>query len=164
MSDMAQERKLSSIGPMIFRIALFASAVTLAIYIPYKYATQYHAMSGLYAFLFPLSIVLVLAGIVLAVKPQTSCNCGMVTRSGVASIAVVWIATGLLCAPLLLRMMEQSVWGGTIATIHMSVQHIFLSSVILAFAFAPQWMTRKLGVAVPDFAAAGTMANKSIPA
>ena len=39
----------------LFRIALFAAAARLAACIPYKYATQLHAVDGLCAFLFPLS-------------------------------------------------------------------------------------------------------------
>ena len=50
----------------IFRTALFASAASLAIYIGYKYATQLHTLEGFYAFLFPLSSVLAVAGMVLA--------------------------------------------------------------------------------------------------
>ena len=37
--------------------------------------------------------------------------------------------------------------GGLFATFHMLVQHVFLSLSIIAFAFAPQAMTRKLGAA-----------------
>ena len=56
-------------APTAFRIALFAAAASLAAYIPYKYATQLHAIQGLYAFLFPLSAILAAAGIALAVRP-----------------------------------------------------------------------------------------------
>ena len=59
----------NTVIPTIFRVALFAAALSLAAYIPYKYATQLHAITGLYAFLFPLASVLAAAGMLLAMKP-----------------------------------------------------------------------------------------------
>ena len=69
----------SSPAAMLFRAALFAAAASLAAYIAYKFATQLHAIDGLYAFLFPLSSLLAAAGIILAVKPRKACECGPVT-------------------------------------------------------------------------------------
>ena len=134
---------------MIFRVALFAAAASLAAYIPYKYATQLHAITGFYAFLFPLSGVLALAGLALAVKPGAACSCSAVVRAGAGSIAVLWMATGLLCVPTLAATIRGSVWGGAFAAIHMTTQHVFLSLAILAFAFAPYWMARLVGGTSP---------------
>ena len=65
-----------------FRIALFVAAASLALYIPYKYATELHAISGLYAYLFPLSGVLAVFGMILAVRPQSACDCSTGVRAG----------------------------------------------------------------------------------
>ncbi len=81
----------------LFRAALFAAAASLALYIPYKYATQLHAVSGFYAFLFPLSALLAAVGMIVAVKPAKACECGVPIRSGVAALSVLWLATGVMC-------------------------------------------------------------------
>ncbi len=47
---------------LIFRAALLLSTLGLAAYSPYKYASQLHAISGRYAFLFPIFGLLALAG------------------------------------------------------------------------------------------------------
>jgi len=133
-------------GSLIFRIALFTAAASLAAYIPFKYATQLNTIEGFYAFLFPLSGILALVGMGLAIKPRLGCDCGFGLRSGVGAVALLWLATGVLCVPTLVAMIPESPWGGAIAAFHMIAQHIFLSFAILAFAFAPNWMARKLGV------------------
>ena len=134
-----------AIAWVIFRIALFAAAVSLAAYIPYKYATQLHTVTGMYAFLFPLSGVLAVAGIVLALRPRTACDCSPVTRAGVGVLAGAWMVTGVLCVSSLLEMIASSPAGGLFATFHMLAQHVFLSLSILAFALIPQKMAGKLG-------------------
>ena len=153
MSGAARQYGYPSMGPLVFRVALFAAAATLALYIPFKYATQLNAITGLYAFLFPLSGILALTGMLLALKPRVGCSCGdldtqtsVMVRSGVGAIAVLWMLNGALCIPTLTAMFEHSAWGATFAVAHMAIQHVFLSSAILLFAFAPFWMARKLGV------------------
>ena len=133
----------------IFRGALFATAASLAGYIVFKYATQLHAITGLYAFLFPLSSALAVAGIVLAVRPRTACDCSTGTRAGFGALAVLWLVTGVICVPSLLELTADSPASGTFATFHMVAQHIFLSFSVLAFAFAPRAMVRILGVPAP---------------
>lgn len=132
---------------LVFRIALFAAAASLAAYIPYKYATQLHAISGLYAFLFPLSSILAACGIVLALRPGSACACSPSARAGVGVLAGLWLVTGALCVPSLMELVARSPAGGLFATFHMLVQHVFLSLSMIAFAFAPQAMTRRLGAA-----------------
>ena len=129
---------------MLFRAALFAAAASLAAYIPYKYATQLHAIDGLYAFLFPLSSLLAAAGIILAIRPQKACECGATLRGGAGALALLWLATGLMCGPTLAEAIARSPLHGSIATFHMVAQHVFLSLSILAFAIAPAWMARRL--------------------
>jgi len=170
MSGTVQHTKPSNLGPLIFRFALFAAAASLALYIPFKYATQMHVMTGLYAFLFPLSGIVALSGMVLAIKPRISCDCGgmdaqtsIIVRAGVGAIALLWMVNGMLCMPTLAAMIKYSVWGTAFAAIHMTAQHIFLSLSVMAFAFAPYWMTRKLGVNTDDAAAPGKAANRTAP-
>lgn len=129
----------------IFRAALFFAAASLAAYVPYKYATQLHAISGMYAFLFPLSGLLALAGIVVACKPETACDCGVPMRAGVGAIAITWMVTGLMCVKSLAAGFMDDPLQGTIATFHMTVQHVFLSLSLLAFAFLPERMVQLLG-------------------
>jgi hypothetical protein len=138
----------------LLRAALFAAAASLALYIPYKYATQLHAMSGLYAFLFPLSALLAAAGIVLAVKPEKACDCSVTLRTGTVALSGLWLATGLLCVGMLSDSIVASPLHGTIATLHMLVQHVFLSAMLIAFAVAPQRLAGWLG-ARPSSAAQG---------
>ena len=136
-----------SIAALLFRIVLFAAGATLAAYIPFKYATQLHAVTGLYAFLFPLSSILALAGMVLAIRPQTGCDCSTIVRTGAGGLAILWLATGLLCVPSLTEMTLKSPAGGAIASGHMLLQHVFLSLSVLAFALLPRLMANKLGSA-----------------
>lgn len=133
----------------IFRVALFAAATSLAVYIPYKYATQLHALSGIYAFLFPLSALLAAAGIVVAVKPEKACDCGVSMRAGIGALSVLWLATGVLCVSSLAVAVMDHPLHGSIATFHMLVQHVFLSLSLIAFALMPDRMAAALGVAVP---------------
>ncbi len=67
---------------IFLRVILLLLAATLAFYIPFKYATQLHAATGIYAFLFPLSGLLAIAGITLSVKPQTACDCSTMNSRG----------------------------------------------------------------------------------
>ncbi len=134
----------------IFRIVLFASAASLAAYIPYKYATQLHAISGIYAFLFPLSSILAIAGIALAMRPQLSCDCNAGIRSGVGALSIMWMATGFLCVSGMTSALLSNTVDGTIAFIHMGAQHIVLSLSLLAFAFMPARMMSMLGLPVSE--------------
>ena len=167
MSGAARQYGYPSMGPLVFRVALFAAAASLAIYIPIKYATNLHAMQGLYGFLFPLSGILALAGMVLAIKPRVSCSCGdmdaqisVPMRAGVAAIAVLWLANGILCVPTLAAIYQHSFWGAAFAAVHLTAQHIFLSLSVIAFTLAPYWMTRKLGL-MADTASARSASTKS---
>lgn len=134
----------------IFRAALFLAAASLAAYIPYKYATQLHAVSGMYAFLFPLSGWLALAGMVVAWKPQMACDCGVSMRAGVGALSVLWMATGILCVKSLAADVMSDPLHGSIATLHMLAQHVFLSLGLIAFAVMPERVVTTLGVAVPQ--------------
>ena len=143
---MTTTRRTQVLG-WVFRAALFAAAASLAAYIPYKYATQLHALQGLYAFLFPLSALLAGAGIVFAVKPEKACDCGTTMRSGIAAVSVLWLATGMMCVGSLTDAVVANPLHGSIATFHMITQHVFLSLALIAFAAMPSRMAGALGVA-----------------
>ena len=130
----------------LLRAALFLAAASLAAYIPYKYATQLHAVTGFYAFLFPLSTLLAAAGIFAAVKPDKACDCGVTMRSGVAALSLLWLATGVMCVGSLTEAVIEHPMHGSIATFHMIAQHVFLSLMLLAIALAPQRMAKAMGV------------------
>ena len=129
-----------------FRIALFLSALSLAFYIVFKYVTQLHAITGLYAFMFPLSSFLALSGMYLAVKPMTACDCGGGLRIGAGAIAGGWLVTGLSCTPGLAALIAVSPLTGILSTSLMLVQHVFLSLCIIAFAAFPGRMTAFFGL------------------
>ncbi len=137
-----------SMTPAILRTGLFLIAASLAIYIAYKYATQLHAIAGFYAFLFPLSGVLALAGMVLAVKPQAACDCSGSMRGGAGIIAAGWMATGLMCIPSLTETVRVMPLGGAFAMFHMLTQHVVLPMAILAFALSPHRTARIFGASV----------------
>ena len=142
---MTQARRVQVLG-WLFRAALFVAAASLALYIPYKYATQLHAVQGFYAFLFPLSALLAVAGVVVAVKPAKACDCGTTMRSGVAALSVLWLATGVMCVGTLTEAIVEHPLHGSIATFHMIAQHVFLSLALIAFAVMPNRMASALGV------------------
>lgn len=139
-------------GWMVYRIGMFLAAASLAVYIPYKYATQLHAISGLYALLFPLSGILAILGMVYAVRPGLALRTPVVLRAIVGGLAVGWIATGALCIPSLTEQVVQSPGAGLFAVFHMSTQHIVLSFLVAALALAPQALYRQFGVPVPELA------------
>lgn len=130
--------------PLTFRVLLFGAAASLAVYIPFKYATQLHAVTGLYAFLFPLSGLLAAAGIVLSLRPRAACALNLSMRFGLGSVAVLWSATGALCLPSLAASVARAPAAGLLATFHMTAQHLFLSLTVLAFAIAPQALATAL--------------------
>lgn len=129
-----------------FRAVIFLAAASLAIYIPYKYATQLHATEGLYAFLFPLSSVLALGGIVFAWKPALVFRIPFLLRAPVGLIAAGWIGTGLLCIP---SLMQTTLNGGLFATFHLLVQHVVLSISLGTLVLAPRATYAHFGLQPP---------------
>ncbi len=153
MSEPFAPATRGDVTPAVLRVGLFLIAASLALYIPFKYATQLHAISGFYAVLFPLSGVLALAGMVLAIKPQAACDCSTAMRGGAGVIAGGWLATGLMCIPSLTETVQVMPLGGGIAMVHMLAQHVVLSMAILAFAIAPGRTARILEASPHRFGA-----------
>ncbi len=138
-----------SAAPAILRVGLFLIAASLALYIPYKYAFQPHAITGLYAFAFPFSGLLALGGMALAIKPEAACDCSGSMRAGFGLIAALWMVVGLRCIPSLAEMVQESPLRGGFATFQMTAQHIVLSLAVLAFAIAPGQTARLFGGSRP---------------
>lgn len=132
-----------------FRILLLAAAVSLAIYIPFKYATQLHAIEGIYAFLFPFSSLVALTGIVLALRPDLAFNTPRVLSSAVGAISAMWIATGVVCIPSLMQTTLSTPMLGAFATFHMLGQHVFLSLGVIFLLLAPGFVYRIFGRPLP---------------
>ena len=134
---------------LTFRIVMLAAAVSLGIYIPYKYATQLHAIDGLYAVLFPLSSVLTIAGIALGVRPGLAFRLPRPGRAAVGAVAAGWLATGVLCVPSLTETTLQTPVAGLFASFHMLVQHVVLSLGVAALVLAPRTTYARFGMAPP---------------
>ncbi len=132
---------------VVFRTALFAAAASLAAYVPYKYLTELHAVEGMYAFLFPFAPILAIAGLVLAVKPSSGCDCGVGIRSGVGTLSILWLATGMVCTQSLAAGVMAAPAAGLLAAFQMVAQHVFLSLAVLAFAWKPLAMSAWLKTA-----------------
>ena len=134
----------------LLRVALFVAAASLAAYIPYKYATQLHAVQGFYAFLFPLSALLAVAGMIVAVKLASACDCGTTMRTGVGALSVLWLATGVMCVGSLTEAVIEHPLHGSIATFHMLAQHVFLSIMLIAVALNPKRMASVFGASADE--------------
>ena len=134
----------------LVRVSLFVAAASLAVYIPYKYATQLHAVQGFYAFLFPLSALLAVAGMIVAVKPASACDCGTTLRTGVGALSVLWLATGVMCVGSLTEAVIEHPLHGSIASFHMLAQHVFLSIMLIAVALNPKRMASVFGASADE--------------
>lgn len=130
---------------VVARLVLLAAAVSLACYIPYKYATDPPSFRGLYGYLFPLSGLIALAGLALSVKPGLVFRMPLVARVVVAALGAAWMATGLLCLSMLTAMTARMPLAGGFATFHMLVQHVFLALAVGGFALAPGALYRLFG-------------------
>lgn len=134
----------------ILRVLVFLAGSSLVGYIPYKYATQPDALVGIYGFLFPLSSLVALAGILLAVRPEIGFRLPFWLRTGLATIAMGWIATGVLCIPTLTNTVIAAPLRGLFATFHMTAQHVFLSFAVVFGFLAPQLVYSWFSLATPD--------------
>ena len=134
---------------LAFRAVMLVTAASLAIYIPYKYATQLHAIDGLYAVLFPLSSVLAIAGVALGVRPALAFRLPTPARAAVGAIAGSWLMTGVLCIPSLTETTLEAPAAGLFATFHMLAQHVVLSLAVSALVLAPRATYARFGVEPP---------------
>ena len=136
----SQERRIRMI-----RLALFTSGASLAVYVPYKYATGLNAYEGLYALLFPFSILLAVTGMALAFRPQIAGRSNLSVRVAGSALALLWMVAGMACAKSLAATIAAHPAAGLLATFQMLAQHLFLSLAVLGAALFPKKMARLLG-------------------
>lgn len=150
-SGTARERVAGGI-----RIALALTAVSLWIYVPYRYAVRPPEVGGVvgtgYAVLFPLSVVLALGALLVAWRPWLLGRLGAsgggsdALRWGLGAYGVAWLAMGVLCVPSLSALAAVSPVKGMLSTVHMSAQHVFLGIVAASAAWRPDAVLRLLVV------------------
>lgn len=142
---MATSRSSSAGYPAaVFRVALFAAGFSMAAYVLYQYLGRPHATEGFYAVLFPLSSLLALAGMAFAIRPRSACGCSLGLRTGLGALSVVWIATGMMCLPMLIAWIGEAPARGAFGLFHMGAQHVFLSFSVMAFVFFPRQVSQGL--------------------
>lgn len=140
----------------VFRWLLFGAALTLALYLPYRYAVRPPALPSLYAFLLPLTAILAVMGMALALKPTLSFRIPIGARAGIAAVAVLWFAAGIVCIPALGARIVSAPAIGLLATFQMVMQHLFLATVVAVFAVKPDQTCVWIGLSpggAPDEAA-----------
>lgn len=130
------------------RLAVFAAAVSLFAYVPYRYLTHPPALRGLYGFLFPLSPLLAIAGFGIAIDARTLLKLPLLVRAVIVTLAVLWLAAGIVCVPLLLEEISMAPGRGLAASFQMLAQHIFLSSAVAGALLVPEASQKWLGKTV----------------
>lgn len=131
------------------RWALFAAGLSLAFYLPYRYAVRPPVTPGLYTFLFPLSAVVAACGILLAFRPALVFRLPYAVRAGIGAVALLWFVAGMVCVPALGLKILVSPMAGSLAALQMLVQHVFLSVVAGAFALKPRETFQWFGLTLP---------------
>jgi len=127
------------------RLALLAASVSLACFVPFRYATSPPPFGGLYGYLFPLSGLIALVGIALAMRPGLVFRMPLAARAAVAGLGAAWMATGLFCLSSLTATTMTMPLPGLFATFHMLVQHVFITLAVGGFALAPGAVYRLFG-------------------
>lgn len=135
---MATFRSRRALG-VVLRVAAAATALSLFVYVPYRYAVRPPEFVGFlgsaYAVLFPLSLLLAAAALRVAWRPEALSRLdaergpGRVSRKwkwGIGLYGGAWVAMGLMCIPSLTALAEVSPIQGLFSTVHMTAQHVFL--------------------------------------
>jgi len=127
------------------RLLLLLAGLSLALYMPWKAATQYASLESIYGPWFLQGAVVAVAGILFMARPGLAPGVPLWLRLGVGVAALLWMRTGLACTPSLVASIQQSVLSGGFATFHMMAQHIFLSAGVLGMAAAPKYFAERMG-------------------
>jgi hypothetical protein len=144
---MATIRSRRALG-VVLRVAAGAAALSLFVYVPYRYAARPPEFGGFlgstYALLFPLSLVLAAAALRVAWRPGGLARLGSKRESGsgawrwaIGLYGGSWLAMGLMCVPSLTALADVSPIQGLFATVHMTAQHVFLGFGAVAAAVRP---------------------------
>lgn len=138
--------KSRSTRSAVLRVLLALTAVSLFVYVPYRYVTRPPEFGGFlgtsYALLFPLSVLLAGLALQAAWRPRVldrleSAGRGTAGRWGLGVYGGAWVLMGLMCVPSLTALAAHSPVEGLFATIHMTAQHVFLGFGALAVAVDP---------------------------
>jgi hypothetical protein len=71
-------------------------------------------------------------------------------RAGVAAVAVLWFAAGVVCIPALGAKILQAPALGFLATLQMFMQHLLLSTAVGAFVVKPDQVHVWFGLSTVD--------------
>ncbi|MBA3496003.1 MAG: hypothetical protein H0T86_02740 [Gemmatimonadales bacterium] len=134
---------------MVLRGVILVAAVSLGAYIAFKTATHPHAFTGAYAVLFPLSIIVTIAGVVFAIEPALALRTPVWIRAAVGIAAAGWLANGMLCVRSLAETTLHAPLAGLFATGHMVLQHVVLTLGVAAFTLAPRAVYRWFALEAP---------------
>jgi len=127
------------------RLLLLLAGLSLALYMPWKAATQYESLEGIYGPWFLQGAVVAVAGILFMARPGLALGVPLWLRIGVGVAALLWMRTGLACTPSLLTSIQQSLLSGGFATFHMMAQHVFLSAGVIGMAAVPRYFAERMG-------------------
>lgn len=141
-----------SVLAVVLRSALALTALSLLVYIPFRYLSSPPEFGGFlgtgYALLFPLSGVLAAAALVAAWRPGVleALERGRepgddgrraLLRGGLGAYGVSWMAMGLMCLPSLTALAAVSPVEGMFSGVHMTAQHVFLGAAAVGAAVSP---------------------------
>lgn len=125
----------------VLRIAFALTALSLFVYVPYRYAVRPPEFGGFfgtgYALLFPLSTLLAAGALAAAWKPDLLRgldDAGPGWRSVLGLYGGTWVLMGLMCLPSLTSLAAVSPVKGLFSTIHMTAQHVLLGFGAVAVA------------------------------
>lgn len=125
----------------LLRMAVSLTALSLWVYIPYRYAVRPPRPDGVlgtaYAILFPLAALLALGAILVAWRPDRLERLAGWSRVAVGLYAGAWLLMGLLCIPSLSALAAKAPLRGALATAHMTAQHAFLGLTAVFAAWRP---------------------------
>lgn len=133
----------------LFRALLFLSGLTLVSYVAYRYSLAQPPDHGsLYGKVFPLSLLLALLGMGLAVSPhlldRVRGHAGMACRGALTAFSGAWMVTGLACTRSLAAGVAEAPLRGTFDLLHMVSGHVYLPLGVVALAWGSarvaQWM------------------------
>lgn len=135
---------------IIFRAALFLAGLAQVGYVIYRY-TLFNPpdLATLYGKIFPLSLLLAGAAMMLALRPylfeDVQGHAGSAARGALTSLGLLWMATGVMCAGMLAAGIAAAPLGGTFDMLHMVTDHVFLPFAVGALLWAPASVARWLG-------------------
>lgn len=161
------ERHREVVG-LTARVAMIATAVSLWVYIPYRYAVRPPEAGGVlgtaYALLFPLAALLALWALAVAWRPdrleRLAGEAGPNVRDAgteavrdpfrwiLGGYGGAWLLMGVSCVPGLAELAAASPVEGLFSTLHMTAQHVFLGLVAVTAAWRPE-AVRSLLVGTP---------------